>query len=235
MALHLVKTENFDKLDDLLAAGYNVDLETSTGYNAMMWACKSGSLKMIKRLLDAGASLNKVKLHADKKSNTPFFAQVTMEHGFSGYCGAAGLLKSCANAQKSTEVLNFLFDNKLDPNFRVYCSLFPFDLSLIVWALWNSYPVYKHDDMSVQQLLLDRKVPIDPYSGASFNMLHITAMMVFNATALTWMLDNKADINKKTWFTGTFYETAVMFGNQVAIDTYNDWILMQGAEDCCKK
>ena len=62
----------------------------------------------------------------------------------------------------------------------------------------------------------------------------LSSTMVFNATAFTWMLDNKADINKKTWFTGTFYDTAVMFGNQVAIDTYNDWLLMQSTDDCKK-
>ena len=68
------------------------------------------------------------------------------------------------------------------------------------------------------------------YGGSSFYQSHLIPFMCFNETAVKWWLDNKADINKKCWFTGTFYDTAVMFNNKVCIDTYNDWLLMQGAE-----
>ena len=107
---------------------------------------------------------------------------------------------------------------------------YPFTVSLVLWSLWWSYPVCANGDMSVQQLLLDRKEEVEVYAGSSFTMTHMIPFVVFNATAIQWWLDNKADTNRKCWFTGTFYDTAVMFKNQVCIDTYNDWLLMRGAE-----
>jgi len=230
MALNLVATENFEKMDTLLDAGYKVDLPTSNGYTAMMWAGKAGSLPMIKKLLDAKADPLKLNLKQDKKCNMPLFAALIAESGFTRYSNAAGALKSCADANKLKDVLNFQFDTKMDPKMCIGAMHYPFTVSLVLWSLWWSYPVSANDDLSVQQLLLDRKAEVEVYAGTSFTMSHLLPFMCFNATAVQWWLDNKADINKKCWFTGNFYDTAVMFKNRVCIDTYNDWLLMQSVE-----
>jgi len=231
MALHVIQTGESEKLDLLLDAGYPVDLSTSTGYTAMMWASKAGSVPMIKRLVEAKADPMRVKLKEDKKCNSPLFVVFTCEYGFKRYCNVAGALRTVANPDKLKDVLNFYFDAKMDPHWVINSAMFPFTLSLHMWSLWFSYNVYANEDMSVQQLLLDRKVPVESYSGSSFYMSHLVPFMVFNATAVKWWLDNKADINKKSWFTGTFYDTSVMFNNKVCIDTYNDWILMKSIEE----
>jgi len=231
MAHHLVATENFEKMDALLDAGYKVDLPTSNGYTAMMWAGKAGSLPMIKKLLDAKADPLKLNLKQDKKCNMPLFAALIAESGFTRYSNAARALKSCADANKLKDVLNFQFDMKMDPKMCIGAMHYPFTVSLVLWSLWWSYPVCANNDMSVQQLLLDRKAEVEVYAGSSFTMTHMIPFVVFNPTAVQWWLDNKADVNRKCWFTGNFYDTAVMFKNRVCIDTYNDWLLMQSVDD----
>jgi len=230
MALHVIVTEEFEKLQVLLDAGYKVDLPTSTGYTAMMWASKAGSLPMIKALIDAKADAQSYKFRRDGKTNTPLFVALIAESGFPRYSNAAGAVKSCADATKLKEVLNFQFDAGMDPNLCIGAAHYPFTVSLLLWSLWWSYPVYANDDMSVQQTLLDRKAQVETYAGCSYHHTHMIPFLVFSPTAIQWWLDNKADVNKKNWFTGTFFDTAKMFKNQVCIDTYNDWLLMQNAE-----
>merc|ERR1719324_902556 len=94
MALHLIVTEQWEKLDLLLTSGYPVDLATSTGYTAMMWASKAGSVPMIRKLMEWKADPMHCKLKEDKKCNSPMFVVYTCEYGFSKYCHLAGALRT---------------------------------------------------------------------------------------------------------------------------------------------
>merc|ERR1719440_1325684 len=158
MGFHAAMTGDLDKMDLLLNSGYTTDLATSAGHNTLMWASRAGNVPIIKRLVEAKADPLKVKLRVDSKCNFPLFVRFVCECGFSKYSNLAGALRCVANPEKLHEVINYYFDAGMDPKWQIVSALFPITLSLQIWSLWFGSNVYLNDSMSVQQLLLDRKV-----------------------------------------------------------------------------
>ena len=94
------------------------------------------------------------------------------------------LASECADPEKLGDILRFHIDSKLDPTLQLSSRYFACGVNLLVWSIWWGHALIQNDDTSVQDLLLEKKVPVEAHAGMGVYQSHLLNFMCFSATAV---------------------------------------------------
>jgi len=229
MATGLVNAGEVDKLDLLLQAGYDVHRTNDYGMplimNAFISACEQElQVQIVQKLLDQKADPCNIRYqlsngctHVANAKSFPTEEKYTMLYCLASFTCNPHWTRYCMN--EMGEDGNGFYTHELGIKFP-----------LLVQYLWAA-PLHQDADLSGMLAFLDGKLDLNkPLNQGSLKvtMMGFAAILCTSPHALLLFFERKADLgNLCGWMGKDFVSWAKLCKNEVAEDTYNDWLLMQ--------
>ncbi|CAE8642397.1 unnamed protein product [Polarella glacialis] len=216
---------DLEKLELLLKAGYDPNQCNDYGMTDMWKAVDMASTDIMKKLLEQKAELADSRLGL---SNGCTHQQTGYASLFSIIAVKGYSVPICSCVFKaSTEVLRLCFDSGYDVHGAA--EIMGMQLPLPFYLYSVDPELFHADDISKLELVLDRKFDLNAKaSWIGFSHMSLAAMFCQSQSALLLFLNRKGDTSKPGGFlTKDFLTTATNSKNEVAVNTYNDWLLMQ--------
>eukprot|EP00933_Yihiella_yeosuensis_P040768 TRINITY_DN3514_c0_g1_i3.p1 TRINITY_DN3514_c0_g1~~TRINITY_DN3514_c0_g1_i3.p1 ORF type:complete len:1714 (+),score=420.18 TRINITY_DN3514_c0_g1_i3:199-5142(+) len=217
-----------EKLELLLEAGMDPNDRNDFGFTAAWKVMESANVEGMKRMKECNADF----VNAELGFKTPYSSR-----GFANEL-AYGVINPTWKPinwhcfrNPDLEVLKFLLDLKIDVH-TSFTSM-GFNFSCILHMYWMDPAIHQEEDLSKLELFLDRKFDLNA-QAQWIGMTHMSmaAATCFSQATLLLFFSRKGDTGKpKGVMTQDFLSTAKSTKNVVAVNTYNDWMMMQQGAD----